>query len=104
MGTVPDGGNHFYEDATSAPKTVFDVSLRPPAFSEFVGQQKVVDLITMRVEAAKQRGDVLDHVLLCGPPGLGKTSLAHIIAATVGSHIHTCTARRLKKRGISPPS
>ncbi|HWB03364.1 MAG TPA: Holliday junction branch migration DNA helicase RuvB [Verrucomicrobiales bacterium] len=99
MASVSDGGNHFYEDVTSAPKTVFDVSLRPPAFSEFVGQQKVVELITMRVEAAKQRGDVLDHLLLCGPPGLGKTSLAHIIAATVGSSIHTCNGPQIEKAG-----
>jgi Holliday junction DNA helicase RuvB len=80
---------------------VFDVSLRPPAFDDFVGQPKVVELLTMRVEAARQRGDVLDHVLLCGPPGLGKTSLAHIIAATVGSTITRATARRSKKAAIS---
>jgi len=53
----------------------------------------------MRVEAARQRGDVLDHVLLCGPPGLGKTSLAHIIAATVGSQIHVCNGPQIEKAG-----
>ena len=72
---------NFYHDAVEAPATAFDVSLRPPVFSEFRGQERVVELLTMRVEAAKQRGDVLDHVLLSGPPGLGKTSLAHIIVA-----------------------
>ena len=92
-------GSHFYQDAASAPVSPFDVTLRPPVFSEFQGQRKVVDLLTMRVEAAKQRGDVLDHVLLCGPPGLGKTSLAHIIATAVGSQIHTCNGPQIEKAG-----
>jgi holliday junction DNA helicase RuvB len=96
---MSDTGSHFYEDVSSSPKTTFDVSLRPPGFDDFVGQGKVVELLTMRVEAAKQRGDVLDHVLLCGPPGLGKTSLAHIIAATVGSRIHTCNGPQIEKAG-----
>ena len=62
----------------------FDVSLRPPAFSEFTGQDKVKDRLLLMVEAAKQRGDVLGHNLLSGPPGLGKTTLAHIIAGGDG--------------------
>ena len=65
---MSDGGNQFYDEVSSTPKTGFDVSLRPPGFADFTGQAKVVELLTMRVEAAKQRGDVLDHVLLCGPP------------------------------------
>jgi Holliday junction DNA helicase RuvB len=96
---VSDRGNQFYDEVSSTPKSVFDVSLRPPGFEDFTGQAKVVELLTMRVEAAKQRGDVLDHVLLCGPPGLGKTSLAHIIAATVGSNIHTCNGPQIEKAG-----
>ncbi len=96
---MSDQGDQFYQEATSAPRSAFDVSLRPPVFSEFVGQGKVVDLLMMRVEAAKQRGDVLDHVLLCGPPGLGKTSLAHIIAATVGSNLHVCNGPQIEKAG-----
>jgi Holliday junction DNA helicase RuvB len=82
-----------------APPTALDISLRPPVFSEFRGQQKVVDLLTMRVEAAKQRGDVLDHVLLSGPPGLGKTSLAHIISASVGSQIHCISGPQIERPG-----
>jgi Holliday junction DNA helicase RuvB len=96
---VSERGDHFYEEATNAPRNAFDVSLRPPGFDEFTGQAKVVELLTMRVEAARQRGDVLDHVLLCGPPGLGKTSLAHIIAASVGSQIHTCNGPQIEKAG-----
>ncbi len=90
---------NFYNDAVEAPRTALDISLRPPVFSEFRGQEKAVDLLTMRVEAAKQRGDVLDHVLLSGPPGLGKTSLAHIIAASVGSKIHCLSGPQIERPG-----
>jgi holliday junction DNA helicase RuvB len=89
----------FYNEATNAPKTAFDVSLRPPAFSEFQGQEKVKEQLLISVHAAMQRGDVLDHVLLSGPPGLGKTTLAHIIATTVGTKIHTTSGPQIEKAG-----
>src|SRR4051812_29866255 len=57
-----------------------DAALRPTTFDEYVGQRKVVDNLKIFVTAAKQRGEALDHVLFCGPPGLGKTTLAHVIA------------------------
>jgi Holliday junction DNA helicase RuvB len=90
---------NFYHETVEAPPSAFDVSLRPPVFSEFRGQEKVVELLTMRVQAAKQRGDVLDHVLLSGPPGLGKTSLAHIIVATIGSQIHCLSGPQIERPG-----
>ena len=98
MSEVPIQKN-FYHEAVEAPATAFDVSLRPPVFSEFRGQERVVELLTMRVQAAKQRGDVLDHVLLSGPPGLGKTSLAHIIVATIGSQIHCLSGPQIERPG-----
>lgn len=64
-----------------------DVSLRPKTFDEYIGQDKVKSLLKVYVEASKRRGEALDHVLLYGPPGLGKTTLSHIIAAELGVEI-----------------
>jgi len=63
----------------------FEVSLRPPAFSEFTGQMKVRERLELMVAAAKKRNDVLEHILLSGPSGLGKTTLAYIIANAMGA-------------------
>ncbi len=82
-----------------APDTPFDVSLRPPAFSEFAGQAKVCEQLNIMVEAAKQRGDVLEHILLSGPPGLGKTTLAHIVANAVGANIKNTSGPTIEKAG-----
>lgn len=89
----------FYQQATSTPATPFDVSLRPPAFSEFIGQEKVKERILLMLAAAKQRGDVLDHVLLSGPPGLGKTTLANLIARAAGTQLHTTSGPQIEKAG-----
>ena len=90
---------NFYQQAVSAPATNFDVSLRPPAFSEFIGQEKVKERLLLMLEAAKQRGDVLDHVLLSGPPGLGKTTLANLIAKAAGTQLHTTSGPQIEKAG-----
>jgi len=89
----------FYQQATHAPASSFDVSLRPPAFSEFIGQEKVKERILLMIEAAKRRGDVLDHVLLSGPPGLGKTTLANLIAQAAGTQLHTTSGPQIEKAG-----
>lgn len=89
----------FYTQATEAPPSGFDLSLRPPVFSEFCGQEKIKERLLLMVEAAKMRGDVLDHILLSGPPGLGKTTLANIIANAVGRHIHTTSGPQIEKAG-----
>jgi Holliday junction DNA helicase RuvB len=89
----------FYDQTASAPESPFDVALRPPDFDEFHGQEKVKERLMLMVEAAKQRGDTLDHVLLCGPPGLGKTTLAHIIATAVGSRLNSTSGPQIERAG-----
>lgn len=73
--------------------------LRPGRFDSFAGQPKVVENLEIFVEAAKQRGDALDHVLLHGPPGLGKTTLSHIISNELGVNIITTSGPVLDKPG-----
>src|SRR5256886_10467114 len=68
-------------------------------FSEFAGQTKIIERLQLLVEAAKQRGDVLDHILLSGPPGLGKTTLAHLLAAAMGSQIKNTSGPTIEKAG-----
>lgn len=89
----------FYEQTTNAPETPFDLSLRPPAFSEFHGQDKIKERLMLMVQAAQQRDDVLEHVLLSGPPGLGKTTLANIIAGAAGTQLHTTSGPQIEKAG-----
>lgn len=75
----------------------FEKALRPLSFNDFTGQQKIVDNIKVFVEAAKQRNEPLDHVLLHGPPGLGKTTLSYIIANELGSGIKISSGPVLDK-------
>lgn len=89
----------FYTETNAAPDKAFDQSLRPPAFEEFCGQEKVKERLTLMVEAARRRADVLSHVLLSGPPGLGKTTLAHIIANAVGSRLQVTSGPQIEKAG-----
>ena len=91
--------DNFYNDSHEAPDKAFEQSLRPPGFDDFCGQQKVKDRLMLMVEAAKQRGDVLGHILLSGPPGLGKTTLAHIIATAAESNIHITSGPQIDKAG-----
>jgi len=93
---VPDD---FISQTLEAPKTAFDVSLRPPMFSEFAGQEKVCERLELMVQAAQQRGDVLEHVLLSGPPGLGKTTLAYILATSMGVNIKNTSGPTIEKAG-----
>ncbi|MEP7079027.1 MAG: Holliday junction branch migration DNA helicase RuvB [Chthoniobacterales bacterium] len=76
-----------------------DVTLRPPMFSEFTGQVKVCERLELLVEAAKKRGDVLEHILLSGPPGLGKTTLALIIANAMGVNVKNTSGPVIEKAG-----
>ncbi len=75
----------------------FDNSLRPRCLKEFVGQEKIVSNLKVFIQAARERSEALDHVLFYGPPGLGKTTLAHILAHELGSDIKTTTGPALER-------
>jgi len=76
----------------------FDKSLRPKRFADFVGQTAVKEQLEIFVQAARNRGDTLDHVLLAGPPGLGKTTLAAIIANELEVSVHTTSGPALERK------
>ncbi len=78
---------------------VIDNTIRPETISEYIGQSEVKENIKIFVEAAKIRNEALDHVLLYGPPGLGKTTLAFIIAHELGAHIKTASGPSIEKTG-----
>lgn len=78
---------------------VLNISLRPKKFSEFVGHKEIVDNLKISIQAAKQRKESLEHVLLSGPPGLGKTSLAHIIAHELGGKITATSGPAIERAG-----
>ena len=78
-------------------EAVLEVHLRPQRFEGFAGQQQAVDNLRLALEAAKGRGESLDHVLLCGLPGLGKTTLAHLVAREMGAHLHEAAAPVLQR-------
>jgi len=87
------------EEGMTSEEKEFDKALRPNNFGDFTGQDKVVDNIKIFVKAAKKRGESLDHVLLHGPPGLGKTTLSYIIANELNSSIKISSGPVLDKPG-----
>ena len=76
-----------------------DNALRPKSFDDYVGQRALKENLQVFARAAKQRGEPLDHVLLCGPPGLGKTTLAHIVAYEMGAALHQTSGPAIEKKG-----
>ncbi|MDX1672717.1 MAG: Holliday junction branch migration DNA helicase RuvB [Balneolaceae bacterium] len=77
----------------------FELSVRPGSIEEFIGQEKVIRNLSVFIEAALKRGEALDHVILSGPPGLGKTTLAYIIAHEMGVQIRPTTGPVIEKPG-----
>lgn len=76
-----------------------DVGFRPKSFAEYIGQKKVVQNIELMIESARIRGQAMDHVLLSGPPGLGKTTLAYLMAQELGVQLHVVSGPAIDKKG-----
>ena len=76
-----------------------EVSLRPQSFSEYVGQERLKRNLRLAIDAAKKRGEPLDHVLLYGPPGLGKTTMATVIANEMGTNLRITSGPAIEKAG-----
>src|SRR3970040_950879 len=83
----------------SEEEKIFEQSLRPLSIKEFIGQQKITDNLNVFISAAKKRDEALDHSLLTGPPGLGKTTLAYIIAHEMGVKLKVTSGPVLEKPG-----
>jgi holliday junction DNA helicase RuvB len=94
------GANRVISPAVSSPKEeALERALRPKLLEEYVGQEKIRDQLGIFIEAAKKRKEPLDHVLLFGPPGLGKTTLAHIIAREMGVNMRQTSGPVLERAG-----
>jgi len=91
--------NPLIDKTESEEDIILNISLRPTRLSEFVGQKEVVKNIEISILAAKQRKEPLEHILLSGPPGLGKTSLAHIIAHEMGTRITSTSGPAIERAG-----
>ena len=91
--------DEFLEPSPVADDELDEVGLRPRRLSEFVGQRELKEHLSIVLEAAKKRGEPADHLLMAGPPGLGKTSMAGIVAVEMGVHLHITSGPALERAG-----
>ena len=94
-----DFENRIVSTSYTPDDTDIDQSLRPRSIEDYVGQEKAKENLKIYIEAAKRRKESLDHVLLYGPPGLGKTTLAFIIAAEMGVNIRITSGPAIERQG-----
>src|ERR687885_576981 len=99
MSSAPAEETQFLAPEGAPGEDELDRSLRPRRLDEFVGQERVKDQLAIALDAAKGRGEALDHVLLIGPPGLGKTSLAQIVRREPGVGIRQIAGPALERKG-----
>ena len=98
MNEEPPKGRNFFEESLDSPSEV-EAALRPPSFDDFTGQPKTIERLQVMVGAAAKREEALKHVLLCGPPGLGKTTLAHIIGHELNREVRITSGPVIDKPG-----
>jgi Holliday junction DNA helicase RuvB len=99
VGEKPPKGTSYLTTTLAAPVSPAEAALRPLSFADFAGQQKTVDRLKIMVSAAKRRGDALNHILLSGPPGLGKTTLAFILGHELGRNVRVTSGPVIEKAG-----
>src|SRR5512139_2863578 len=90
---------HKIAEVLAKPDAALEMTLRPSLFSEFTGQLKVKERLEITVAAARQRQEAIDHVLFSGPPGLGKTTLSHILAKAMGANLKSTSGPTIEKAG-----
>lgn len=94
-----DYNERIMDSAVKSEEEIIEKSIRPKCFDDYVGQKKVTDNLKIYIQACKQRGDILDHVLFAGPPGLGKTTLAGIIAEEMGVEFKITSGPAISRAG-----